>query len=132
MGFWDDIWNVIWFFFWMFAFIAYLFALFSVVGDLFRDRELSGGWKAVWFVLLVFVPFLTVLVYLVVRGSGMAARSERAATRSQAATEEYIRSVAGVSPADEIAKARALYDAGAITDAEFAQLKARALAGSAA
>ncbi|MBU4556970.1 MAG: PLDc N-terminal domain-containing protein, partial [Actinobacteria bacterium] len=68
---WTDGWSVIWSFFWVFAFIAYLIALFAVIGDLFRDHRLNGWWKALWIVLLVFVPFLTVLVYLVARGPGM-------------------------------------------------------------
>jgi hypothetical protein len=128
MEFWNSLWNVIWIFFWTFAFIAYLFAIFSVVADLFRDRALSGGYKALWLIFLIFVPFLTVLAYLIFRGGGMAERQERSAARAQDATESYIKSVAGQSPADEIAKAKTLLDAGTITQAEFDSLKANALA----
>lgn len=124
---WDDIWSIVWFFFWSFALISYLFALFAVVSDLFRDDALSGGWKAVWLLCLVFVPFLTVLVYLVARGRGMAERSQRGAMQAQRAADEYIRGVAGSSPADEITKAKALLDAGTITPEEFEQLKGAAL-----
>ncbi|WP_394768142.1 PLDc N-terminal domain-containing protein [Lacisediminihabitans sp.] len=127
MEFWNNLWNVIWIFFWTFAFIAYLFAIFSVVGDLFRDHTLSGGYKALWLIFLIFVPFLTVLAYLIFRGGGMAERQARSAARAQDATESYIKSVAGQSPADEIAKAKALLDAGTITQAEFDSLKAGAL-----
>jgi hypothetical protein len=128
MSFWSDVWNVIWLFFWVFAFIAYLFALFSVIGDLFRDHKLNGWWKALWILFLIFLPFLTVLVYLIARGRGMAERQARVAQQVQQQTESYIKNVAGASSADEIAKAKALLDSGTITPEEFAQLKARALA----
>ena len=129
MDFWNNFWNIIWVFFWSFAFIAYLFVLFAIIGDLFRDHKLNGCWKAVWIIFLVFVPFLTALIYLIARGSGMAQRSQKEAREVQAATDTYIQQVAGSSsPADEIAKAKALLDAGTITQAEFAHLKSRALA----
>lgn len=125
---WDNFWNIIWLFFWSFAFIAYLFALFSIVGDLFRDHKLNGWWKALWIIFLIFVPFLTALVYLIARGPGMAERSQKEARQVQSATDQYIRTVASTSPADEIAKAKQLLDQGVITQEEFAHLKARALA----
>lgn len=124
---WDNVWSIIWFFFWSFAFISYLFALFAVVGDLFRDEALGGWGKALWIFCLVFVPFLTVLVYLVARGKGMAERSQRSAVQAQRAADEYIRGVAGSSPADEIAKAKALLDTGTITPDEYERLKGAAL-----
>ncbi|WP_223693763.1 SHOCT domain-containing protein [Leifsonia poae] len=128
MNFWDNFWNIIWIFFWSFAFIAYLFALFAIVGDLFRDHKLNGWWKALWIVFLVFVPFLTALVYLIARGPGMAERSQKQAEQAQKAATSYIQQVAGSSPADEIAKAKSLLDNGTITQQEFDHLKARALA----
>ena len=125
----NNFWNIIWIFFWSFAFVAYLFALFAIIGDLFRDHKLNGWWKAVWIIFLVFVPFLTALIYLIARGPGMAERSQKEARQVQAATDSYIQQVAGsASPADEIAKAKALLDAGTITQAEFDQIKSRALA----
>jgi uncharacterized membrane protein len=125
----NNFWNIIWIFFWSFAFVAYLFALFAIIGDLFRDHKLNGWWKAVWIIFLVFVPFLTALIYLIARGPGMAERSQKEARQVQAATDSYIQQVAGsASPADEIAKAKALLDAGTITQAEFDQMKSRALA----
>lgn len=127
MSFWDNFWNIIWLFFWSFAFIAYLFALFSIISDLFRDHKLNGWWKALWILFLIFVPFLTALVYLIARGPGMAERSQRDARQAQSAADQYIRQVAGTSPADEIAKAKALLDSGAITPEEFAHLKSVAL-----
>jgi hypothetical protein len=126
---WSNFWSVIWLFFWSFAFVAYLFALFAIISDLFRDHKLNGWWKALWIIFLIFVPFLTALVYLIARGPGMAERNQKEARQYQAATDDYIRQVAGSSPADEIAKAKALLDSGAITPDEFAHLKAHALAG---
>ncbi|MFE4952377.1 SHOCT domain-containing protein [Leifsonia sp. NPDC056665] len=128
MEFWSNFWSVIWTFFWAFAFIAYLFALFAIIGDLFRDRALNGWWKALWIVFLLFVPFVTALVYLVARGDGMAERGQREASEAKRATDDYIRAVAAVSSADEVAKAKTLLDAGTISPDEFAQLKSRALA----
>jgi uncharacterized membrane protein len=124
---WDDIWSIVWFFFWSFALVSYLFALFAVVSDLFRDDALGGWAKALWLLCLVFVPFLTVLVYLVARGRSMAERSQRGAAQAQRAADDYIRTVAGSSPADEISKAKALLDAGTITADEYERLKGAAL-----
>ena len=122
------IWDVIWTFFWIFAFIAYLMTLFSVIGDLFRDHALAGGYKALWIIGLVFIPFLTVLLYLIVRGKGMNERAAAANQHAQQAASAYIREAAGTSPADDIAKAKTLLDSNAITQAEFDALKAKALA----
>ncbi|RZS63400.1 phospholipase D-like protein [Agromyces ramosus] len=133
MNFWNSFWDVIWWFLWAFVFIAYLMALFAIIGDLFRDHKLSGWWKAVWIIFLIFVPFLTALIYLIARGNGMAERSQKEAKQYQAATDAYIRQTAGsaASPSDEIAKAKALLDAGTISQQEYDQLKAKALAHSA-
>ena len=121
-------WDIVWFFFWTFAFIAYLMVLFSIIGDIFRDSSLNGWGKAAWMLFLIFVPFLTALVYLIARGTGMAERQMSAAQQNQAATEQYVRSVAGTgSAAEEITKAKALLDIGTITADEYAALKAKAL-----
>jgi len=127
MELWSSFWDWFWFFLWMFAYIAYLWVLISIVIDLFRDRELNGWWKAVWIVFLVFVPFLTGLVYLIARGRGMAERSVRQQQEFKEDTDEYIRSVSFASPSDEIAKAKGLRDQGVITDGEYEALKAKAL-----
>lgn len=124
MTFWSTIWDVIWWFLTAFVFIAYLFALISIIGDLFRDRKLNGLLKAVWLLFLVFVPFLTALVYLVFRGRGMGERATEQAQQSRTVADDYIRSVAGsAGPATEIAQAKELLDSGAITAEEFASLK---------
>ncbi len=126
-SFWSNIWDIIWLFFWIFAFIAYLFALFSVIGDLFRDRKLNGWWKALWIIFLVFLPFLTVLAYLIFRGRGMAERRTEEVQKTQQAADQYIKQVAGTSPSEEIAKAKALLDAGTINQQEYEAIKAKAL-----
>ena len=128
MSFWNNFWNIIEVIFWAFAFVAYLFALFAVVADLFRDRKLNGWWKALWIIFLIFVPFLTVLVYLIARGRGMAERGAREQKQVQDATNDYIKQVAGTSPADEIAKAKALLNDGTLTQDEYDALKAKILA----
>ncbi|MFF1541689.1 hypothetical protein ACFVWL_16560 [Microbacterium sp. NPDC058269] len=121
-------WETLGWMLWATVFIGYLFALSAIIGDLFRDRGLSGWWKAVWVVFLIFLPFLTVLVYLIARGQGMAERSSRAAREAEDATASYIRQVAGKTPTEEIAAAEALRDAGSISAQEFEVLKAKALA----
>lgn len=133
MSFWDSFWNIFWMFFWTFALFAYLIVLFRIVVDLFQDTALSGWWKALWVVCLFFLPFLTALVYLVARGGAMAARQALQAKMARESTESYIRSVSGPpSPAEEIAKAKALLEAGTISESEFAALKYRALASNGA
>ncbi|CCH77570.1 conserved hypothetical protein [Nostocoides japonicum T1-X7] len=128
MDYFSSFWHVIWAMFWMFAFVAYLIALFSIITDLFRDREMNGWLKALWVLFLFFLPFLTALVYLIFRGDGMARRNVKEAKASQERADDYIRQVAGTSPADEIAKAKSLLDAGTITQDEYDKLKAAALA----
>jgi hypothetical protein len=124
MSFWD----VVWFIIISFAFVAYLMMLFSIVADIFRDRDTNGLVKAIWLLCLLFLPFLTALVYVIVRGKGMSERtadSYRTAARQQ---EAYIKDVAGTAtPADQIAKANDLLAAGTISQSEFDTLKAKAL-----
>ncbi|MFV0461550.1 MAG: SHOCT domain-containing protein [Actinomycetales bacterium] len=111
-----------------FAFAAYLFAMFAIIMDLFRDHSASGWAKAIWVFFLIVFPILTALVYLIARGDGMADRARRDALQQKAATDSYIREVSSqVSPADQIAQAKTLLDAGTISQAEFDTLKAKAL-----
>ncbi|MGB2818490.1 MAG: SHOCT domain-containing protein [Burkholderiaceae bacterium] len=110
-----------------FLFVAYLFVLFQIVTDLFRDGEMGGGAKALWIVGLVFLPMLTAIVYIIARGKGMAARQQATLNRMKNESESYIRQVAGRSPAADIAEAKSLLEAGTITQAEFERLKAKAL-----
>jgi hypothetical protein len=127
MSIWADFWNLIWWFLWAFVFIAYLFALFAIISDLFRDHKLNGWWKALWVIFLIFVPFLTALVYLIARGQGMAERSAKEQRQVQTAADDYIKTVAGHSPSQEIAHANELLKAGTITQDEYEKLKAKAL-----
>lgn len=126
----DSFWDFFWFTVSFFLLMAYLVVLFQILTDLFRDKGVSGAMKAVWVFCLIFFPIITSLVYLIVRGQGMAERNVAAVQAAQADTEAYIRSVSSGngSPADEIARAKGLLDAGAISQAEFDALKARALA----
>jgi hypothetical protein len=128
MSFWSSFWDFIGFFFWTFVFVSYLFALFAVIIDVFRDRTLNGWAKAAWLLFMVFVPILTVLVYVIARGRGMAERQVSAGMQEKQSTDEYIRSVAGNNnPAQDIAQAKQLLDSGAISQGEYAVLKDRAL-----
>ncbi len=126
MSFWD----IIWFIIVSFAFVAYLMVMFNIIADLFRDRSTSGGMKALWIFCLLFFPFITAISYLITRGTGMAQRQASQFAEARAAQDDYIRSVAGggASAADQISQAKALLDAGSITQAEFDTLKAKALA----
>ena len=124
-----DLWGFIAWFFWVFVFVAYLMVLFSIIGDIFRDHSLNGFLKAVWIIFLVFVPFLTALIYLIARGSSMQQRSLEQARALRADQDAYIRATAGsASAADDIGKAKSLLDSGAITQTEFDSLKSKALA----
>ena len=123
----SNIGDFIWFFLVSFLFIAYLMILFSIIGDLFRDHKQAGWVKAIWIVALVVVPFITAFVYLIIRGQGMAKRQAAAIHEAHSEADAYIKQVAGTSHADEIAKAHALKESGAITAAEFTTLKKKVL-----
>jgi len=124
----SNFWDVLWLIVSTFVFVAYLLVLFQIVADLFRDSELGGGSKALWIIGLIFLPMLTALVYIVARGKGMAARQQAAMQKAKSETDAYIKHVAGKSPAEQIADAKALLDAGTISPEEFGKLKAKALA----
>jgi hypothetical protein len=111
----------------IFLIFAYILIFFSIITDLFRDHETSGFKKAVWVFFLIFVPFITALIYLIVRGDGMARRQQAAVSAAQKQTDDYIKQVAGTSQADELAKANSLKESGAITAAEYTALKKKIL-----
>ncbi|MFD4461206.1 SHOCT domain-containing protein [Nocardia sp. NPDC058480] len=123
-----SVWDVLWVIIVSFCFAAYLMLMFYLLTDLFRDRSTSGWVKAVWVVCLFLFPLLTGLVYLIVRGGGMAERTAEAHKQARTETDDYIRQAAGTNSAAQIADGKKLLDAGAITEAEFQQLKAKALA----
>lgn len=124
----DSFWELLWYTLLVFAFVAYLIVLFQIIGDLFRDRDTSGWIKVVWIIFLVVFPYLTAFIYVIARGRGMTERAVAAHAAAQHAADEYIKNVAGSTPADAIASAKGLLDAGTITAAEYDQLKAKALA----
>ncbi|HEY5784628.1 MAG TPA: PLDc N-terminal domain-containing protein [Microlunatus sp.] len=111
-----------------FAFVAYLIVLFQIVTDLFRDKGQKGWHKAVWIIFLIVFPLITAVVYLIARGGGMAQRQAEYVQQVKSDSDKYIREVAGRSPAQEIADAKALLDSGSISAADFEKIKAKALA----
>lgn len=122
-----SIWNALWAAFVAFMFITVLMMMFSVIVDIFRDRELSGWGKAVWLLSLVLFSLVTLLVYMIVRGPGMAQRQERAATEARTSFDSYVKDVAGDGAATELERAAAMHNAGQISDDEYAALKAKIL-----
>lgn len=120
--------GVFWTMFVLFMWIIWFWLLISVFGDLFRDKETSGGMKAVWCIFVIIAPFLGVFVYLLARGGGMAERSMAQQQAAQAQFDSYVRETAASSgSAGEIAHAKKLLDEGTLTQAEFDALKAKAL-----
>jgi hypothetical protein len=125
----NDFSDFFWLLVWAFVFTCYLIVLFQIVVDLFRDQDLSGWWKAVWIIFLIFVPILSALIYVITRGSGMAERHLAAQGRGREADTYVPPPIMNISnPADQISSAQTLLDQGAITQAEFDQLKQKALA----
>ena len=121
--------QVMWTMFVFFAWILFFWMLFVVFGDLFSRHDISGWAKAGWTVFVIILPFIGIFVYLISQGKGMGERAAQRAQSQQAEVDDYVRSVAGSGSAtDEIAKGQELLASGAITQAEFDQLKAKALA----
>ena len=114
-----------------FLFFAWFMCLFWILGDIFRSKDLGGGGKTIWVLFVIVIPWLGILVYLIARGQGMQERQLEQAKEIQAAQAAYIKSVAAPasgSAASQIADAKGLLDSGTITQAEFDQIKAKALA----
>jgi Phospholipase_D-nuclease N-terminal len=122
-----DFWEVVWAFFVGSVLFAYLFVLFEVVRDLLRDRSSAGWVKALWLLALIFVPVLTCIAYVLVRGGTGSGSGGDAVRDVQARQAQYERSVAGPSPTQEIAHAKSMWDTGVIDRAEFDALKMKAL-----
>ncbi len=122
----DLLWSIIVIFF----FFMYLMMLFSVIADLFRNHDMSGWIKALWVLALLFFPLISLLIYLIVHSGGMARRQAAQMAEAQKQMDEYVRQTAGGagSPTEQIAKAKELLDSGAISQAEFDAIKAKALA----
>ena len=121
--------DVLVWFFEIFLFVVWFSLLMNIFRDLFRDHETSGVAKALWVVFLVLFPYVGVLGYLILRGGGMNARAAKSMREAQEQLDSYVRSVAGAAPsaAEQIQKAKALLDTGAIDRSEFDRLKAKML-----
>ena len=122
----DVLWSMVIFF----AFIIWIWLLITVFADVFRRRDIGGGMKAIWIIFVILVPYLGVLIYLIAEHNGMADRNEAQMSQAKQQQDAYIKSVAGSSPADQIAQAKSLLDSGAISQAEFDSIKAKALEGA--
>lgn len=123
-----NIWEFFVWIFWVYVLIACIWIFITVFIDIFRDPSLNGWGKALWVIFLVFLPFLAAFIYLIARGRGMTERRIAESKQAQEQANAYIREVAGSSPTTEIESAKKLLDSGAITQAEFDALKAKALA----
>ena len=119
----DVLWSMVIFF----LFVIWIWILITVFADIFRRRDIGGGMKAVWIIFVIILPYLGVFIYLIAEGHKMAERNAEQMQSARAQQDEYIKSVAGSSAADQIAQAKTLLDSGAITQAEFDGLKAKAL-----
>src|SRR4051812_43800364 len=119
----DVFWSMIIFFFW----VIWIWIVITVLMDVFRRHDIGGFMKALWVIFVVILPWLGVLIYLIVEHNGMRERSMKDVEAQQNAFDERVRQASGGS-ADEISKAKALLDSGAITQQEFDALKAKALA----
>jgi hypothetical protein len=122
--------SVFWDMLLLFAWIIWFWLLITVFADLFRRHDISGWSKGLWIVFVILLPYIGVLVYLIAQHEGMAQRNVQQVQQSQQQFDSYVRSVASNDPTEQIAKAKSLLDAGTITQAEFDQLKQKALAGS--
>lgn len=120
--------NIVWTMLIIFAWVIWFWLLITVFSDLFRRHDIGGGSKALWVIFVIVLPFLGVLVYLIGQGDHMAERNMKMAQRQQEQMDAYVKSVAGGGSAAEIERAKGLLDSGAISQAEFEQLKAKALA----
>jgi predicted PurR-regulated permease PerM len=121
----DFLWSLLIIFF----MIVYFMMLFHVVVDIFRRKDASGGTKALWLLFLLIVPLFGLLIYLIVNGQHMTERDVQGAQSSQAQFDDYVRTVSGGGgAAAEIERAKGLLDSGAISQAEFDQIKTKALA----
>lgn len=112
----------------IFLFVVWVWILFTIISDLFRNHDMSGWLKGVWIILLIFIPWLTALVYLIVYGSDMRERQLRAQAEAKHQADDYIRAAAHATPADELHKLHELVEKGALTDAEYDRAKQKLLA----
>ena len=122
-----SIWNALWVAFVAYLFITVLMMMFAVIVDIFRDDSLSGWGKAGWLLALAVFTLLSMLVYVIVRGQGMAERSAKADAEAKDSFDSYVRDVAGGGAASELEKAASMHAAGQLSDEEYGALKAKIL-----
>jgi hypothetical protein len=123
--------DLLWTMFLFFLFVIWIWILITVFADIFRRRDASGFTKVLWIIFVILLPYLGVFVYLIANHDGMAERNVEKMQAQQAQMDQYVRSVAGSGgAAAEIEKAKGLLDSGAISQAEFDSIKAKALAGA--
>ncbi|MCU0266339.1 MAG: SHOCT domain-containing protein [Actinomycetia bacterium] len=124
----DFLWSLVVIFF----MVMYFMIMFRIIIDLFRSDDVGGFAKAIWLIAIIFLPLITMLIYVIVRGKGMAERDMKQMADYKAQQDAYIKQVAGsgggASAAEQIAKAQELLSSGAISQEEFNALKAKALA----
>jgi putative oligomerization/nucleic acid binding protein/phospholipase D-like protein len=120
--------DVLWTLLIFFLFIIWIMILFRVIVDIFRRHDIHGGGKTLWLIFVIVLPFLGVFVYLIAESHGMAERQMQDVQASQQQLDDHIKSVSGGGAAGEIEKAKSLLDSGAITQAEYDSIKAKALA----
>ncbi len=123
-----SIWEAIWLVFVIFVFITALMMIFAIVIDIFRNKEMSGGKKALWLIALVFFTLITALIYVIVHGQGMTERQVKEQVEAKESFDQYVRDVAGGGAASELERAAALHNEGKLSDEEYAALKAKILA----
>ena len=112
-----------------FGFVIWLWLLFTVFADIFRRSDASAWVKVLWIVLIILLPFLGVFIYLIAEHKGMIERAIKQEEAARSQMDQYVKSVAGDrGPAEQIANAKRLLDSGTITQAEFDQMKQKALA----
>ena len=121
--------NIIWTMLVFFAWVIWFWLLIVVFGDIFSRHDISGWGKAGWLLLVVVLPYLGVFIYMIAQGTHMAQRREKRSQAARSDFDDYVKNVAASGgPAAEIDKAKQLLDSGAISQAEFDSIKAKALA----
>ena len=122
--------QVLWSLLWFFLFFVWIMLIFTIFGDIIRSQDMGGWAKAIWSIFIIFLPFLGIFIYLIVRGGGMGERQVAAAQRQNEQMQEYIQATTvsgGTSDAEQLAKLADLHASGKLDDAEYAAAKAKVL-----
>ncbi len=123
--------EVVWTMLVFFAFVVWIWLMFAVLTDIFRRQDESGFTKVLWIIFVIIIPYFGVFIYLIAEHNGMTERAVKQQEAAQAQVDQYVQSVAGKGdPAEQIAKGKQLLDSGTITQAEFDQIKQKALASA--